>query len=71
MRPLPASHPQSWDNPANEDFFLELARAIGRQIARDERDGLRPAIEADDEQDRKGRRDLRAVQFRYAKGDVD
>lgn len=36
IRPLHPSHPQSWDNPANEDRWIDLARTIGRQIARDE-----------------------------------
>lgn len=40
VRPLDPSHPQSWDNPDNEEIWLNLARAIGRQIARDEKDGL-------------------------------
>ncbi|GLR92570.1 hypothetical protein GCM10007858_01890 [Bradyrhizobium liaoningense] len=40
IQPLDPSHPQGWDNPDNEEVWLELARAIGRQIARDENDGL-------------------------------
>ena len=44
IRPLDPAHPQSWDNPDNEEVWLELARAIGRQIARDEKDGLRQSV---------------------------
>ena len=50
IRTLDPSHPQSWDNPNNEEIWLELARAIGRQLARDENDGLGQAIgERDDD----------------------
>jgi hypothetical protein len=44
-------HPLSWDNPANEEAWLALARAIGRQIARDQRDGLIGKIKEEDELD--------------------
>lgn len=44
IRTLDPSHPQSWDNPNNEEIWLELARAIGRQLARDENDSLGQAI---------------------------
>lgn len=45
------NHPLSWDNPANEEAWLALARAIGRQIARDQRNGLIRKIKEEDELD--------------------
>jgi hypothetical protein len=73
IRPLDPSHPQSWDNPDNEEFWLELARAIGRQIARDEKDGLgKPIGERHDDSiiQEKGRA-IRPLFQRHAKGDFD
>lgn len=43
-----ASHPDSWDNPANEEALLNLARAIGRKIARDQGNGLIGPIVGED-----------------------
>ena len=34
------SDPRSLDHPSHKEQWFELARAIGRQIARDERDGI-------------------------------
>ena len=39
MRRLDASDERSLDHPSHKDQWFEIARAIGRQIARDERDG--------------------------------
>lgn len=39
LRPLDPSDPRSWDHPSHREQWLELARSIGRQIARDEREG--------------------------------
>jgi hypothetical protein len=40
IRLLDRSDPRSLDHPSHKEQWRELARAIGRQIARDERDGL-------------------------------
>ena len=64
------SHPDSWDNPANEEVWFNLARAIGRQIARDQRQGLIGPIAGDNE-DRKTGSNLRALLKRHAKKDID
>ncbi len=73
IRPLDPSHPRSWDNPDNEEIWLELARAIGRQIARDGRDGLGQPIgeRHDDGVTQKESRDIRPLFERHAKGDLD
>lgn len=73
IRPLDPSHPQSWDNPDNEEVWLELARAIGRQLARDEKGGLEQRIgERDgDSVTKKEGRDIRPLFERYAKSDLD
>jgi hypothetical protein len=73
IRPLDPSHPRSWDNPDNEEIWLELARAIGRQIARDGRDGLGQPIgeRHDDGVTQKEGRDIRPLFERHAKGDLD
>jgi hypothetical protein len=73
IRPLDPSHPQSWDNPNNEEIWLELARAIGRQIAQDEKDGLDQRIEEqhDNSVTKKESRAIRPLFQRHAKGDVD
>jgi hypothetical protein len=73
IRPLDPSHPQSWDNPDNAEIWLELARAIGRQLARDERDGLeQPIGERDgDTVTKKEGRDIRPLLERHAKSDLD
>jgi hypothetical protein len=39
MRRLDASDEHSLDHPSHKEQWFEVARAIGRQIARDERDG--------------------------------
>jgi hypothetical protein len=39
IRPLDRSDPRSLDHPSHKAQWLEMARAIGRQIARDERNG--------------------------------
>jgi hypothetical protein len=39
VRPLDAADPRSLDHPSHREQWLEFARAIGRQIARDEREG--------------------------------
>ena len=39
MRKLDASDPRSIYHPSHKEQWFEIARAIGRQIARDERDG--------------------------------
>jgi hypothetical protein len=39
MRRLDASDERSLNHPSHRDQWFEIARAIGRQIARDERDG--------------------------------
>lgn len=73
IRPLDPSHPQSWDNLDNEDIWLELARAIGRQLARDEKDGLGQPIEERDGDTvtKKEGRDIRPLLERHAKSDLD
>jgi hypothetical protein len=73
IRPLDPSHPQSWDNPDNEVIWLELARAIGRQIAQDEKDGSEQPIEErhDDSVTQKEDRAVRTLFQRHAKGDLD
>ena len=40
MRRLDESDPRSLNHPNHKEQWLEMARAIGRQIARDERNGL-------------------------------
>jgi hypothetical protein len=40
IRALDLSDPRSLDHPSHKEQWFEIARAIGRQIARDERDGL-------------------------------
>lgn len=40
MRRLDASDERSLNHPSHKNQWLEIARTIGRQIARDERDGL-------------------------------
>jgi hypothetical protein len=40
IRPLDPSDPRSLDHPSHREQWLEFARAIGRQMARAERDGL-------------------------------
>jgi hypothetical protein len=40
MRRLDASDERSLDHPSHREQWLEMARAIGRQIARDEMNGL-------------------------------
>jgi hypothetical protein len=40
MRRLAASDERSLDHPSHKNQWFDIARAIGRQIARDERDGL-------------------------------
>ncbi len=40
MRLLDASDVRSLNHPSHKEQWLELARAIGRQISRDERNGL-------------------------------
>ncbi|MGY4253629.1 hypothetical protein ACVI1L_000697 [Bradyrhizobium sp. USDA 4516] len=73
IRPLDAFHPQSWDNPDNEEIWYELARAIGRQIARDENDGSGQPIEDphDDSVIQENGRTIRPLFQRHAKGDLD
>jgi hypothetical protein len=39
MRRLDASNPRSLDHPSHKNQWFEIARAIGRQISRDERNG--------------------------------
>jgi hypothetical protein len=80
IKQLPPSHPDSWDNPANEEAWLDLARAIGRKIARDQMDGLIGPVEGEDDAPKKhhrvkhakksGRR-LRPVFKQHAKKDFD
>jgi hypothetical protein len=41
MRRLDASDERSLDHPSHKEQWFEVARAIGRQIARDEHDGCR------------------------------
>lgn len=41
IRPLDPADPRSWDHPSHEQAWLELAKEIGRQIARDEREARR------------------------------
>ena len=38
-RRLDRSDPRSLDHPSHKEQWFEMARAIGRQVARDERDG--------------------------------
>ncbi len=45
------SDPLSWDNPANEDAWRELARAIGRKIADDQARGLIGPIKGQNDHD--------------------
>lgn len=73
IRPLDPSHPQSWDNPDNEEVWLELARAIGRQLARDEKGGLEQQIGERDGNSvtQKEGRDIRPLFERHAKSDLD
>jgi hypothetical protein len=73
IRPLAPSHPQSWDDPDNEEVWLELARAIGRQIARDEKADLEQPIRErhDDSVTEKEGRAIRPLFQRHAKGDLD
>ena len=73
IRPLDPSHLQSWDNPNNEEIWLELARAIGRQLARDENEGLGQPIEERDGDTvtKKKGRDIRPLFERHAKSDVN
>jgi hypothetical protein len=73
IRPLDPSHLQSWDNPNNEEIWLELARAIGRQLARDEQGVLGQSIgERDgDTITKKEGRDIRPLLERHAKSDLD
>ena len=40
IRPLDESDPRSLDHPSHREQWLEMARTIGRQIARDERNGI-------------------------------
>lgn len=40
MRPLDSSDPRSLDHPCHEEQWLELARSIGRSLARQEWDRL-------------------------------
>ena len=73
IRPLDPSHLQSWDNPDNEEIWLELARAIGRQLARNEKDGLEQTIgdrDGDTVTKEEGR-DIRPLFERHAKSDLD
>lgn len=39
MRRLDASDPRSLDHPSHRSQWFEIARAIGRQMSRDERNG--------------------------------
>ena len=39
MRRLDASDPRSLDHPSHKNQWFEIARAIGRQISQDERNG--------------------------------
>jgi len=39
MRALDASDPRSINHPSHKEQWFEIARAIGRQIAQDERNG--------------------------------
>jgi hypothetical protein len=73
IRPLDPSHPQSWDNPDNEEVWLELARAIGRQIARDGKEGSEQPIgeRHDDSVTQEEGRAIRPLFQRHAKGDLD
>lgn len=73
IRPLDRSHPLSWDNPDNEEIWLELARAIGRQLARDEQGVLgQPIGERDgDTVTKEEGRDIRPLLERHAKSDLD
>jgi hypothetical protein len=73
IRPLDPSHPQSWDNPDNEEVWLELARAIGRQLARDEKGGLEQPIgeRYGGSVTKKEGCDIRPLFERHAKSDLD
>ncbi|MHB0790071.1 hypothetical protein [Bradyrhizobium sp. 5.13L] len=73
IRPLDPSHPQSWDNPDNEEVWLELARAIGRQLAQDEKGGLEQQIGERDGNSvtQKEGRDIRPLFERHAESDLD
>ena len=69
IRPLDPSHPQSWDKSNNEEIWLELARAIARQLARDEQGVLgQPIGERDgDTVTKKESHDIRPLLERHAK----
>lgn len=73
IRPLDPSHPQSWDNPNNEEIWFELARAIGRQLARDEQGvlGQPIGVRDGDTVTKKESRDIRSLLERHAKSDLD
>ncbi|MCK1728696.1 hypothetical protein [Bradyrhizobium sp. 142] len=73
IRPLAPSHPQSWDNPDNEEIWFELARAIGRQVARDENHGSGQPIKDrhDDSVIEENGRTIRPLFQRHTKGDLD
>jgi hypothetical protein len=57
IRPLDMDDPRSWDHPSHKEQWLEIAREIGRQIARDEREArragphIRDAIDDDQPED--------------------
>jgi hypothetical protein len=52
IRPLDPDDPRNLDHPSHKEQWLEIARAIGRQMARDERDGRSgPHIEDTDHDD--------------------
>ena len=40
VRPLDLSDPRSLNHPSHKEQWFDIARAIGRQIARDERNGI-------------------------------
>lgn len=73
IRPLAPSHRQSWDNPDNDEIWFELARDIGRQLARDENHGSGQPIEDrhDDSVIEENGRTIRPLFQRHAKGDLD
>ena len=39
VRPLAPDDPRNLNHPSHNEQWLEIARAIGRQMARDEREG--------------------------------
>src|SRR5262245_3606903 len=43
MRPLDPSDPRSFDNPNNREMWLEVARAIGRSLAKRDLENSRGA----------------------------